>query len=171
MVGDVGLGEINPEADSFGEGLPLFHVPPDRLLAAMNEGLNPVGFDFGFGVNAEALADLDLNGQAMGIPAGLPLAIVAPHRPIAGVEVLDRPGQAVARMRHAVGSGWPLKKDEPAGPLAVGEGFLVDAGFLPEGGDVSFSGGQVRPAANGLKHGGGDRKMSLRRLAHSGRKI
>jgi hypothetical protein len=69
----------------------------------MDERLDAVGLDFLFGVDAQFLADLDLDRQAVGVPAGLAVAAEAPHGLVAGEQVLDRPGQAVARMRQSVG--------------------------------------------------------------------
>jgi len=103
-------------------------------------------------MNAEALADLDLNGQAVGVPAGFAFTELAPHRPVTGVEVFDGPGQAVTRVGHAVGRGRALKKDKSFGSSSVVERLLVDASRLPELGDIGFSSRQVGPAADGFKH-------------------
>ena len=153
VVGDVGLGEIDPEADPLRESLPLLHVPPDALLALVDERLDAVGLDLCLGVNAEFLADLDLDGQPMGVPAGLALAVLAPHGAIAGVEIFDRAGEAVAGMGKAIGRRRPLEEHEPRRPAAAFEGFSVDLPLPPPGGDRRLEGGKVGLAADGVEHG------------------
>ena len=120
VVGDIGVGEVDPEADPLGERLPLLHVAPDALLTLVDEGLHTIGLDLGLGVDAEFLAHFHFDRQAVGVPAGLPFAKVAPHRAVARVEVFDGSREAVAGMGHPVGGGRPFVEDEPvATPPAV----------------------------------------------------
>ena len=81
----------------------------------MDERLDAVGLDLLLGVDAQLLADLDLDRQAVGVPAGLALAAVAAHGLVAGKEVLDRPGEAVAGVRQAVGRGRAFVEHEGGG--------------------------------------------------------
>ena len=78
----------------------------------MDERLDAVGFDLFLGVDAQLFADLDLDRQAVRVPAGFALAEVAAHRLVAREEVLDRPRQAVAGVRHAVGRRRAFVEDE-----------------------------------------------------------
>ena len=74
MVGDVGLVQIDPEAEPLGQPLPLLRVAKDALQALVDERLDAVGFDLFLRVDAQFLADLDLDRQAVRVPAGLALA-------------------------------------------------------------------------------------------------
>ena len=154
VVGDVGLREIDPEADPLGERLPLLHVPPDALLALVDEGLHAIGLNLRLGVDSEFLADFDLDGQTMRVPARLPLAVLPPHRPVPGVEVFDRAGQAVARVWHPVGGGRPLEEHEPRCPSALIERLSVGVVLPPQAGDRRLEGGKVGLAADRVEHGG-----------------
>src|SRR5262249_33885217 len=138
VVRDVGLVEFDPEAEPLGEALPFLHVPPDRFLAAVNEWLDAVGFDFFLGVDAEFLADLNLDRQAVRVPAGFALAEVAAHRFVAREEVLDGPRQAVARVRLAVGGWRTFVKDKSFGAGAARQRLLIDPTLLPEPQDLFF---------------------------------
>ena len=82
----------------------------------MDERLDAVGFDLFLGVDAQFLADLDLDRQAVRVPAGLALAQLAAHGAVAGEQVLDRPGEAVAGMRQAVGRGGAFVEHEAGAP-------------------------------------------------------
>ena len=74
VEGDVGLVQMDPEAQPLGQVLPLLHVAEDALHAAVDERLDAVGLDLFLGVDAQFLADLDLDRQAVGVPAGLAVA-------------------------------------------------------------------------------------------------
>jgi hypothetical protein len=65
----------------------------------VDEWLDPVSLDLRFGVKPQFLRDFHFDRQAVGIPAGFPLAIITPHGSIAREEVFDSPGKAMARMR------------------------------------------------------------------------
>ena len=47
----------------------------------------------------ELLADFDLDRQPVSVPTPFPFAEVAPHRTVAGKDVLDGPRETMARMR------------------------------------------------------------------------
>ena len=76
------------------------------------KGSTPKSSISSFAVNAQFLADFDLDGQPVRIPARFALAEVSPHRAVAREEVLDRAGQAVPGMRQAVGRRRTFEKDE-----------------------------------------------------------
>ena len=71
MVGDVGVLHVHPVADLLGHFLPVVQVLPDGLLALADEGFNAVLLNLRLAVQAQDLLNLQLNGQAMGIPASL----------------------------------------------------------------------------------------------------
>ena len=153
MVSDVGVVQANPEPQPLGQLLPLAGIAEDAFQALADERLDAEGLDLLLRVDAQLLADLDLDGQAVGVPAGLALAAVAAHGLVAGKEVLDGPGEAVARMRQPVGRGRAFIEDErrPAGP--GGQRFLVDAPLFPASGDLFFELGEGNGAIDGLEHG------------------
>ena len=78
VEGDVGLVEMDPEAEPFGQFFPLLHVAENALDALVDERLDAVGLDFLLGVDAQFLADLDFDRQPVGIPAGLALGSRTP---------------------------------------------------------------------------------------------
>ena len=103
IIGNVGVLHVGPESDLTGELLPHALVLPDRLLALLDEGLHPVGFDLFLPVQTQFLLDRNLDGQAMGIPAGLPGNVLPLHGLVAGNHILDDPGQDMADMGLAIG--------------------------------------------------------------------
>lgn len=92
VVGDVGLAEIDPKADAFGESFPFLHVSPDALLALLDEGFDTESFDFVFAMDTEFFADFDFDGESVGIPAGFAQAMEAAHGSVAGEEIFDGAG-------------------------------------------------------------------------------
>ena len=155
MVSHVRIREVYPKTNPLGERFPLLHVPPNRFLTAVDERLDSVRLDLGFRVNPEFLAYLNLDGQAMGVPARLPLAVFAAHRAVAGIEILDRAREAVPGMRHSVGGRRALEKNKPLGPLSLVERLGVGAVLAPQSADRSFDFWEVWLAADGFKHDGG----------------
>src|SRR5690606_6055594 len=65
VIGDVGILEVNPEADPVGELLPLALVPEDGIDASSVKALDPVFFDGGLSSvdDSEFLAYLDFDRQ------------------------------------------------------------------------------------------------------------
>ena len=143
---------MDPETEPFGQPLPLFHVAPDTLLALVNERFDAVRFDLLFGMDSQFLADFNLHGQTVRIPARFPLAQVAAHRAVAGKDVLDRPREAMARMRHAIGRRRTLEKDEPRRPLAPFERLFVNPSRLPKPEDFLFERREADIVRDRLKH-------------------
>ncbi len=129
---------MDPEPQPFGQPFPLPHVPPDALLTLLNKRLDTIRLDFLLGMNAQFLADFDLDRQPVRIPACFPLAVITAHRPVAGKEVLDGTGQAMARMRHAVGRGRPFVEDELRTARSLLQRLLVDLPILPPTANAGF---------------------------------
>ena len=131
-VGVVGVVQVDPEADALGEALPLLEVRGDALAAQLVELGDAVGLDLPLAVDAEAALDLELDRQAVRVPAGLARHAVAAHRLVAREEVLEDARDDVVRARPAVGRGRPLVEHEDGGVLAALEALLEDAVLLPE---------------------------------------
>src|SRR4030095_11060516 len=89
------------------------------------------GLDLLLAGEAEALLDLDLDGQAVGVPSRLAGHMVAAHGAEAREEILDHARDHVADVRHVVRRRRSLEEDEvpPRGRLR--QGFLEDAPALP----------------------------------------
>ena len=118
----------------------------------LDELLDAVGFDLFLRVDAELFADFDFDRQAVRVPAGFAFAAVAAHRLVAREEVLDRAGQAVAGVRHAVGRRRAFVEHERRRALPLGERLLVDAVLFPELADGELLLRKVHIAVNRLKH-------------------
>ena len=108
---------VDPDAGPLGQRHPVVDVPGDRLPAALVELGDAEGLDLVLGVQAELPLDLDLDGQAVAVPAALAGHPVALHGPEPGVEVLEDPGPDVVEAGAAVGGRRALVEDprRPAG--------------------------------------------------------
>ncbi len=80
---------VDPEADPLGEALPLVEIGEHRLAAQGVEFGDAVGLDLGLARNAEPLLHLELDGQAVAVPAPAPIDETAPHGLEAGEDVLE----------------------------------------------------------------------------------
>ncbi len=131
-VGVVGVVQVDPEPDALGEPLPLLEVGGDALLAERVELGDAVGLDLLLAVDAQATLDLELHGEAVGVPARLAGDAVAAHGLVAREEVLEDARDDVVRARPAVGGGRPLVEHEDRGVLAALEALVEDVVGLPE---------------------------------------
>ena len=107
--GDVGVLHVDPEADAVGERLPLFHVAHHVLLAGGVELGDAVLLDLRLPRNAETLLDLQLDGQAVGVPTRFAGRAEALHRLVAGHDVLEDPRQDVVDAGAGVGRRGPFE--------------------------------------------------------------
>ena len=135
VIGHVGIVHVHPVTHPVGHVRPLGGIFPHGLLAALDEGLHAVFFDLLLAVQAQLLLHLQLHGQAVGVPAGLPKHVVALHGPVAGDDVLDAPGQHVADVGLAVGRGRAVEHGVGGGALPKLHALLKHLVFLPEGQD------------------------------------
>ena len=126
---------VDPVADLLGHLFPLVQVFPYALLALGDERLDAVLLDLGFPVQAQGFLDLQLHGQAVGIPAGLAQDALALHGPVPRDQVLDNAGLDMADMRLAVGCGRAVKEREALAPVPMVKAFPDDVLFLPQSGD------------------------------------
>ena len=152
VVGDVRVFHVRPVADALGHLLPLGLVLPDGLLALLDKRLDAVLLDLRLAVQAEHLLDLQLDRQAVGIPAGLAQHVVALHGAVARDDVLDRAGLHVADVRLAVGRGRAVKEGERGRALAQRHALLENVVFPPEFDDLFLAGDKVHVGRNLLVH-------------------
>ena len=131
FVGYVGVFQIDPVPNSLGEVVPLVGKPHHGFAAFLVVGLHRNRLtDVLFG-NTQLFFDLQLNGQAMRIPAALALHLKTPKRFIAAKYVFYSPGHHVVNTRRSVGRGWPLIKRKRGATFAHPHRFLKRIGFFP----------------------------------------
>ena len=154
VEGDVGARQVDPEADPPRQFLPLLRVAEDRVDAAPRERLDPVGLDLRLAVDPEFLLDLDLDRQAVGVPARLARHVEPAHRLVAREEVLHHARQDVAVVRQPVGGRRTFVEDEAGAAAAALERTVENVGVPPEVEHVALDGGETVIAAGSLvRHG------------------
>ena len=131
VEGDVGVVEVDPEADPLGQPVPILDVLEDRLAAALVELGDPVLLDLPLGGDAELPLHLQLDRQPVAVPARLARHPVAAHRLVARVDVLEDAGEDVVGAGATVGGGRPLVEAPGRGALAVGERAVEDIALAP----------------------------------------
>ena len=148
--GDVGVVEVDPvphAAGQLGEGV---DVPQHRLAALSVERLHPVGLDVGFTGEAELLLDGQLDGQAVAVPAGLAVDMVALHCLEPREQVLEDAGFDVVRAGHAVG-GRRAFVERPG--LATGggvEGLCEGVALSPQRDDLVLQRREIDACGHGV---------------------
>jgi len=157
VVGDVGVVEVEPEAELLGELVPLLGIEKDALEAAPHEGLDPILEDRVPPRDAKLLLHLDLDRKPVGVPAALARDVVAPHRLVARDHVFHHARQSMAIVRKAVGRGRPLVEDETRPIRPPLEALPKDVGLAPELPDAGLGRREVHDGGNlfedGLGHG------------------
>ena len=123
---------IGPEADLSGEVLPHTLVFPYALLALFDKGLETVFLYPLLALDAEQLLDLYLNGQTVGIPAGLSGHHIALHGLVARDHILYNSRQHVADMRLAVCRRRAVIESESLRIFARVDALLEDVVLVPE---------------------------------------
>ena len=126
VVGDVGVVQINPIGHALGERVPQLGVLADAVLAGGVVLGNAIGLDVFAGFQTQLLFDLDLHGQAVGVPAGLAVHAVAAHGFIATERVLDRARQHMVHSGTAIGRWWTFVEREGWGISPLLDGTLED---------------------------------------------
>ena len=154
VEGDIGLLQIHPEADAVGQLFPLLLIAEDRLDTGAVKLLDAVVLDGRLAAvqDAELLADLDLHRQAVGVPARLALAIVPGHRLVAREDVLDRPRQAMVRMRQPVRGGRSLVEHEGRRAFPLRQALVVGVVLLPEANNLVLGLGEIEGRGYRAKH-------------------
>ena len=129
----VGVVEVDPEPDPLGQPVPVLDVAEHRLAAAGVELGDPVLLDLRLRGDPELLLDLDLDRQPVAVPARLPRHVVAPHRLVARVDVLEDAREDVVRAGPPVGRRRAVVEapDRGAGVAALGELAVEDVALAP----------------------------------------
>ena len=127
----VGVVEVDPEPDPLGEPVPFLDVAEHRLAAALVELGDPVGLDLGLRGDPQLPLDLQLDRQAVAVPAGLAGHPVAAHGLVAGVDVLEDARQDVVRAGLAVGGRRPLVEAPHRSVLALRQGAVEHVALAP----------------------------------------
>src|SRR5581483_9437232 len=136
-------------AHPLGQRLPLLDVAVDRLPAAAIELLDPELPNLGLARQPELPLDLDLDRQAVAVPAALAGDVAAPHRVEAGKEVLERPGPDVVEARPAVGRRRPLVEDPLRGACPAPEALGEDVPLPPALENALLEGDEVHRRLDG----------------------
>ena len=102
LHGHVGVVEVDPVPDPLDHPVPVVDVGEHRLPAAAIELGDPEGLDLLLRADPELLLDLELDREAVAVPATLARHVEAAHRLVARVDVLEHPGEDVVGARPAV---------------------------------------------------------------------
>ena len=149
VVGDVGVLHVRPEGDALREFLEVAHMAIDALATLRVELGDAVGLDLRLGAQPQLLLHLDLDGQAVRVPAGLAGHAVAPHRLVAREQVLDHAGHDVVHAGPAVRRRRALVEDEEVvlGPLL--DAAPEDVVLAPEREDAGLEFGEAHVRVDG----------------------
>ena len=128
---DVGVVGVDPEADPLGEAVPLVDVGEHRLPAALVELGHAVALDVGLARKPELALDLQLDREAVAVPARLAGDEMPAHGLVAGEHVLEHAREDVVRAGPAVGRGRALVEDERRAALAPADRLVEDVAFAP----------------------------------------
>src|SRR5439155_4312087 len=81
--------QIDPEADPLGQPVPVLDIGEHRLAAPLVELGDPIALDLLLRADPERALDLELDREAVAVPARLPRHVVAAHRLVPGEDVLE----------------------------------------------------------------------------------
>src|SRR4029079_6119053 len=129
--GDVGVVQVDPEADALREARPLVDVAEHGLPALLVELGDPVRLDLVLFLDAERALDLQLDRQPVAVPAGLARHAVAAHRAVPRVDVLEDAREDVVRARSPVRGRRALVEAPDVGALALGDRSVYDVECAP----------------------------------------
>ena len=151
VVGDVRVLHVRPEGDALGQFLEIADVAVDALAAFGVELGDAVGLDLGLGAEAELLLHLDLDGQAVGVPARLAGHAVAAHRLVAREQVLDDAGHDVVDAGPPVRRRRPLVEHEQVAFGALRDAAAEDVALAPEVEDAGLERGEADAGVDGAE--------------------
>ena len=146
--GLVAVLEVHPPSDPAGRLLPFLggylHHPAAGLVELRYAQL----FDLAGAGYAQPLLGLHLHREAVRVPAEAALHPEAPHRPVAGHDVFDDPGQDVPVMGAARSEGRPVVEGvlPPGGPHLHRSAESV--GLVPAFQDAGVEGGEIQRRGN-----------------------
>ena len=127
----VGVVGVDPEADPLGQLVPLLDVPQDRLAALGVELGHAVGLDVVLGLEAQFLLDLQLDREAVGVPAALAVHQPAAHGAVAREHVLEHAAEHVVRGGAPVGRRRALVEDVGLRALAPADRLSEHVALAP----------------------------------------
>ena len=136
--GDVGMGEIDPVAHALGEVFPFRFILPDGLPALLVEFRHAKFENVILMLESQRFLDLDLDGQTVRVPAGLPVDPVAAHGLVPADEVLEGPADDMMNSRLAVRGRRPFIKCKAGAPRAGRNALLEHLVLPPEVQDAEF---------------------------------
>ncbi len=109
---NVGIVIVEPVPDPPRHLLPIVLIGEDVRSTHFVELRDPEFFDLLFARNPQLFFRLQLNGEPVRVPAGLPGHPVSGHRPVAGDQILDRSSKDVMHSRSAVRRGGTFEENE-----------------------------------------------------------
>ncbi len=139
----IGVLQVDPEADALGQTVPLLQIRPHRLPALGVEPRDPIRLDLVLAGDPQFLLHPDLHRQAVAVPAALALHLIAAHRLVARVDVLEHARQHVVRARAPVGGGGSLIEHPRLRSLAQAHGLREDVALAPALQDLQLQRGQI----------------------------
>ena len=153
--------QIDPVAEAFGQLLPLVHVVVHALAALLDEGRDAVLLDGFLAGEAELLLDIELDRQAVGVPAALARDVVAAHGLVAREDILERPRQHMVDAGPAVRGRRPLVEDVARPGRGLPLRLAEHVGLFPETEHVLLHRGQVNLGGNVMELGHGNTSQQL----------
>jgi len=109
---DVRMVQIDPVAHQFRHFPPQLFIAEHGIAAVGAEFLQAIFFHGAFIFQTELLFHLDLHGQAMRVPPGFTLHLIAGHGLVSADRVLEGAGHHVMDAGFAIGGGGSFKKYE-----------------------------------------------------------
>lgn len=142
--GDVGVFEIHPIAHFAGDVVPFIFEAHHGFAAFLVVGFHGDGFaDILFG-DAEFFFDVELYGEAVGIPSAFAFYAFTPEGLVAAEEVFDGAGDDMVDAGFAIGGGWAFIEDEAGGIVALLNTFLEYALCFPKLEDFLINVGEMQ---------------------------
>ena len=129
--GPVGVLGVDPHRGALGERGEVLDVALHRLATPVVEVGDAVGLDVVLVGEAELLLDLELDREAVAVPAALAGNVVAAHGLEPGVEVFEHAGPDVVEAGAAVGRGRALVEDPRWRALAQDLHLLEEVDLAP----------------------------------------
>jgi hypothetical protein len=155
VVGDVGVLQVEPEADALGHLVPVLDVLEHVVAAQGVEAGDAVVLDLLLVGEPEPALDRDLDRQAVRVPAALAVDAVTLHRLEAREQVLEHAADHVVHAGLAVRGGRALVEH----PAAAGRGLLERQAehvrVAPERHHLALQVGEAHVGRDGLEGGRG----------------
>jgi len=153
--GIVRVVQVDPVAHPLGHLAERLHVAQHGLAALGIELRNAVRLDVALAREAQLLLHGELDGEAVAVPAGLPVDHEALHGLEAREDVLEDAGLDVVGARQAVRGRRAFVERPVPGPGVLGQRRGEGVLLLPELEDLALEGRQIHLGRDGgvLVHG------------------